>query len=67
MCSGFWALEMDAGRVWKPLTTTRSGSAEKLQERDKEVSLQARDREQDLYKAQARTLVVTGPRKEPRR
>lgn len=29
VCCGFRALEMDAGRVWKPLTTTRGGSAEK--------------------------------------
>lgn len=51
----------DAGRVWKPLTTTRSGSAEKLQQRDKEVLLQAQDRDQ----TQARRLVVPGPGKSP--
>ncbi|KAL2273570.1 hypothetical protein FJTKL_04416 [Diaporthe vaccinii] len=58
---GFLALEMDAGRVWKPLTTTRSGSAEKLQQRDKEVLLQAQDRDQ----TQARRLVVPGAGKSP--
>lgn len=41
VCGGLRALEIDAGRVWKPLTTTRSGSAEKLQDGDKEVLLQA--------------------------
>lgn len=57
-CCGFRALEMDAGRVWKPLTTARSGSAEKLQARDKEVLLQAQDRDQ--AQAQTRRFVVPG-------
>lgn len=62
-CCGFRALEMDAGRVWKPLTTARSGSAEKLQARDKEVLLQAQDRDQ--AQAQTRRFVVPGLGKSP--
>lgn len=54
MCCGFRALEMDAGRVWKPLTTTRGGSTEKLLQKDKEVLLQAQDRDQ----TQVREFVV---------
>lgn len=44
MCCGFRALEMDAGRVWKPLTTTRSGSAEKLQEDTRKSCCRLRSR-----------------------
>lgn len=66
MCCGFRALEMDAGRVWKPLTTTRSGSAEKLQQKDKEVLLQAQDGDRTSgSEVRGSWFVVLSPGKSP--